>query len=102
MFTAGDSTAPIWALIGSLLTLAGVVYKQRRDEKREKRLTSGTVETTQAGRLWEASEQVRHDMAASIERLTLRVAYLDGRVESLEEQVGTLRTQLRAEEDKNG
>lgn len=95
MFTAGDSAAPIWALIGSLFTLAGMLYKQHRDEKREKRLTSGSVRTTQAEGLWDASDNLRRDMAAQIERLLLRVTALEQRNDKLERHVESLTEQLR-------
>lgn len=95
MFTAGESTAPIWALIGSLFTLAGMMWKQHRDEKREKRLTSGTVKTSNAEVLWDVGDKLRRDMAAQIERLLLRVTALEQRNDKLERHVESLTDQLR-------
>lgn len=97
-----DPGGPIWALIASALTLVGVLVKQRRDEKMAQRLTSGTVETSEAGVLWAEYEKLRHEMRDQIERLLTELEQWRKRAEQwrvrvveLEDETEELRSRLR-------
>lgn len=108
MFTAGDSTAPVWALAAAFLALVGVVWKQRRDEKMDKRIHSGNVSATPGEVIFEAAEHLRHEMRDQIDRLLTELDELQGRarqlrvrVIELEDENEELRNRLRIEVAKN-
>lgn len=101
-------SGPIWALIAALLTLAGTMWKQRRDERAAKRLTSGTVQTSEAAVLWQVSQDLRHEMKEQIERLLQELEQWRQRAEQwrtrvieLEDEVEALTNRLHAEEAKH-
>jgi L-lactate utilization protein LutB len=101
--TGAASDASIWALLGAMVALVGSIWKQRRDERMARRLTSGTVATSDAQTLWNAHEELRHEMRDQIDRLLVELEQWRQRAEQwrtrvieLEDEVEELTTRLRA------
>lgn len=115
-------SGPAWGFggtaVGAIVAGAAVVIKGRMDAKNAQRLASGTVATADSAvvfdnqmKAFDASERLRHDMAAQIERCQGEIAALKAelnqthdryqqRVEALETELAEMAERLREDEDE--